>query len=333
MAIGKKTDTRTTDVRPRIVVSRCLGFDRCRWNGERIDDPFVRMLNGYAEFLPVCPECEIGLGVPRHPVRIVEPEAGAPHRLLQPATGEDHTARMETFCRRHGDEARDLDGFLLKHRSPSCGIAGVAVYRTTGKGSRVGSAAGFFAREMRARFPLLPMEDEGRMKNFTLREHFLARAYASARLRRARQAGTMQALVEFHARMKYLLMACRETGLRELGRLVANHDRLPAGEVYARYAVLLQETLARPAPYTGRINALQHAFGHLSEGLSASERQYFLDLLEDYRRGGLPMSVPTSLLKSWAIRFDESYLLKQYLLAPYPEELVEVTDSGKGRSL
>lgn len=317
---------------PVVLVSKCLGFDACRWNGDILHDDFVQKLEPFVEYRPVCPECEIGLGVPRHPIRLVQPGNQGPVRLFQPATEREVTTEMNDFASGFCDRLDDFDGILLKSRSPSCGPNDVPVYHDTGKGSRVGKASGSFAAVIAERFPTVPTEDEGRLKNFTIREHYLIRLFALAELRGLESRGQMRELVSFHSRMKYLLMAFNQTALRELGRIVANHGKLPVAEVFPTYRHRLQEALATAPPYTNRINALQHAYGHVSKKLDPAERQYFLDILEEYRRGGLPMSVPVSLIKAWALRFEDNYLLAQKLLCPYPDALVEITDSGKGRN-
>lgn len=314
--------------KPRVVVSKCLGFDACRYNGQVIDDPFVRQLRDYVSYVPVCAEVEIGLGVPRAPVRIVE-RAGALH-LLQPATGLDHTERMVAFAVRYLDGLGEVDGFLLKSRSPSCGLKDTKVYGEGGQIPITGKAAGFFGGAVLERYGHLAVEDEGRLTNYTLREHFLTRLYTWANWRAVRATGQMSALVAFQARNKLLLMAYNQTRMRALGRIVANPAKLPIEAVLAAYGAELAAALAAPPRRGASINVLMHAFGYFHE-LSAPEKAYLLDTLERYREERVPLSVPLGVIRAWVVRFGQDYLAQQTFFEPYPEELITVTDSGKGR--
>ncbi|HOU15537.1 MAG TPA: DUF523 and DUF1722 domain-containing protein [Anaerolineae bacterium] len=318
--------------RPTIVISKCLGFAACRYNSATIPDAFVEQLKPYVTYLPVCAEVEIGLGVPRDPVRIVlvndEP------RLLQPATGADVTEKMQTFAAKHLDALTDIDGFILKGRSPSCGIKDVKVYRGVEKGAAsTNKGRGFFAQAVLERYGHLPVEEEGRLTNFTIREHFLTALFTLADFRAVKAAGAMRELVRFHTDNKLLLLAYSESQYRLMGPIVANHAKKPAAEVIAAYETHLWKALARPARRTAGINVLMHALGYFSESLTSDEKAYFLDALEKYRAEKVPLSVPVSLLGAWIARFKEPYLARQTFFAPYPEELVTISDSGKGRDL
>ncbi len=317
--------------RPKIVSSKCLEFEACRYNGVMIPDPFVRKLIPLADFVPVCPEVEIGLGVPRDPIRVVS--EGGELKLLQPSTGLDCTGRMLTFCRSFLDSLEEVDGFLLKYRSPSCGIKDVKVHPPREGAPPLGKGAGFFGAAVLERFPLLPVEDEGRLNNFTIREHFLTRLFTSAAFRQAAAGRAMRDLVDFHARNKLLLMAYHQGELKRMGKLVANPEKLRPERVIEEYREHLLRALARPPRFTSGINVLMHALGYFKKGLSAREKAYFLDQLELYRAGKVPLSAPVSVINAWIARFDQEYLARQTFFSPYPVELLEITDSGKGRKL
>ncbi|MCX8012775.1 MAG: DUF523 and DUF1722 domain-containing protein [Rectinema sp.] len=317
-------------VRPRLFVSRCLGFARCRWNGEVINDEFVKKLEPLADIVHECPEMAIGLGCPRDPVRVVR--EGTRHELLQPATGNRYGRAMEQWAEDYLRSLETPDGFVLKSRSPSCGFKDVKVYDSPIPESGSKPGTGMFGGAVLRLFPDTPVEDEGRLKNFVIREHFLGAVWTLARFRAARREGGMNALVDFHARHKYFLLLHNQKELRLLGSIVANHDQRPLSEVYLVYEQGLRRALARPPRYTSLINVIQHAFGGFSDSLSKDERALFSNLLEQYRDERIPASVLLQLVKSWAVRFGESYLLRQVLFEPYPLSLVEITDSGKGRS-
>lgn len=318
-----------TFVKPRVVVSRCLEFAPCRWNGAAVSDEHVRRLMGHVLFCPVCPEIEMGLGVPRDPIRVCR--AGGEARLHQPATGRDVTNLARQFSVDFLGRLGDVDGFILKSRSPSCGIKDVKVYASAAADAQVsGKGRGFFGGAVLERFGGLAVEDEGRLKHFVLRDHFLTKLFALATFREV-WCGGMAALVDFHSKNKWLLMAYHERETRRLGRVVANHERLAEAEVWAAYSEGLGRALARPARYKANLNVLLHALGHVSEGLASAEKAQFLETLEAYRRAKVPLGVPVALLKSWAVRFGKSLLLSQTFLEPYPEALVEIADSGQGR--
>jgi uncharacterized protein YbgA (DUF1722 family)/uncharacterized protein YbbK (DUF523 family) len=320
---------------PRVVVSKCLGFDHCRYNGAIIPDAVVEQLAPYVTYLTVCPEVEIGLGVPRDPIRVVMREEE--RRLMQPATGVDLTARMEAFAAAYLDglEAQKaIDGFILKGRSPSCGIKDVKVYAGLEKGPPLPQkTVGFFGGAVRERYGHLPVEEEGRLKNFTLREHFFTGIFTAADFRAVKAEAAMGELVRFHSDNKLLLMAYNEQELRLMGRIVANPQKKPVAEVLAEYETHLWEALAGPPRRTAGINVLMHALGYFSKQLSSEEKAYFLDSLEKYRAKKAPLSVPVSILGAWIVRFEEPYLARQTFFAPYPEPLIAISDSGKGREV
>ncbi|MFC2100178.1 YbgA family protein [Candidatus Bipolaricaulota bacterium] len=251
----------------------------------------------------------------------------------QPETGRDVTAEMASYTESFLDTLDEVDGFILKYRSPSCGPNQVKIYnsRKPEAASRKGSGA--FGGRIIERFCGFPIEDEGRLHNFDIRQHFLTQLFTLARFRDVAREGIMGALVDFHSRHKYLLMAYSQGGLKRLGRIVANAEHRPAGEVIDAYRAGLLRALARPPRRTGSVNVLLHVLGYVSDGLSAAEKAFFLDELERYRSQRVCLSAPTSLLRSWIVRFDVPYLMDQFYFEPFPEALVEVLDSGKGRKL
>lgn len=316
--------------KPVIGVSSCLGFAACRWNGQCLPDPTVDALRDWVEFEIFCPEVAIGLGVPRDPIRLVGRANSPETTLAQPATGRDVTLEMEAYARELLPKLADAAGFILKAKSPSCGIRGVKVYKDMNPGKNVDYAPGIFGRAVLTAFPELPVEDEGRLSNFLIREHFLTRIFTMARFREA-TGGAMRDLVGFHSDHKYLLMAYDQESMRRLGRITANPDGVPFAETAERYRRELCAALRHPMRFTNAINVLLHIFGYFSDKLSDTEKAFFLDGLERYRNAKIPLAVLQGLLQSWAVRFGEEYLLRQHFFQPYPEALVEITDSGKGR--
>jgi uncharacterized protein YbgA (DUF1722 family)/uncharacterized protein YbbK (DUF523 family) len=314
--------------KPTVVISRCLEFDRCRYNGQVIPDTFVRSLKDFVDFQPVCPEVSIGLGIPRDPIRIVS--EGDKKILYQPATGRDITSEMERFTKEYLNSLKEVDGFILKHGSPSCGLKNVKVYSGREQVTRTFKNSGFFGGKVLEVFPGFAIEDEGRLKNFTIREHFLTSIFALARFRKIRR-GSIQQLIDFHTKNKLLLMAYSQTRMRAMGRIVANREGIDIGTLISRYEDELRNALNRPPPFTSMINVLQHALGGFSDDLSKEEKRFFLNSIEEYRDERIPLNTLLYILKTWSIRFNNQYLLSQIFMEPYPRELVSITDSGKGR--
>jgi uncharacterized protein YbgA (DUF1722 family)/uncharacterized protein YbbK (DUF523 family) len=316
--------------RPKVVVSKCLGFDACRWNGEMVSDRFVDKLAEFVDFKTVCPETAIGLGVPRDPVRLVDTDDGV--RLMQPASKKDCTRKMATFCDKFLGSLKEVDGFLLKGRSPSCGPVDVRIYKGIEKGAASRRGPGFFGREVAKTFPMLAVEHEGRVHNFSIREHFLVKLFVLAEFRALNQKPSVAGLNRFQARHKLLLMAYNQSELHRMGRISANLERRPLEQVFADYGLGLARALARAPKFTSNINVLMHAMGYFKKELSTLEKAHFLDILEHYRAGKAPLHSLQALLGSWTARFNTEYLREQSYFAPYPMELFEITDSGKGRN-
>ncbi|MFA6637037.1 MAG: DUF523 and DUF1722 domain-containing protein [Candidatus Omnitrophota bacterium] len=314
--------------RPIVFASKCLGFDGCRWNGEVIPDRFVDKLKGHADLITNCPEVEMGLGVPRDPIRIVAKGSG--YSLMQLNTGRDVTDEMQNFAGKLVSSIEDVDGFILKDRSPSCGLKEVKVYRSLDPGSPIGKTSGFFAAEVLKKFGHLAIETEARLTNFNLRENFLTRIFISAKFRKLKKKPSMKGLVQFHTENKFLFMAYSQKGLSEMGRIVANHDKEAILGVFEKYEMCMNKSLMAPPKYRAAINVMMHALGYFSGKLSSSEKTFFMNTLEEYRREQVPLSVPLSLIRSYIARFEEKYLEQQTFFEPYPHEMLTVRDSGKG---
>jgi len=317
--------------KPVVVVSKCLTFAACRYNGLMINSETVEALKKHVDFIPVCPEIEIGLGIPRQPIRVIEGKGET--RLVQPSSGLDVTGKMRDFSRSYLDGLIEVDGFLLKSRSPSCGIKDVKFYAGSEHPVPLGKARGFFGQAVLERFPEAAIEDEARLENFSIREHFFTKLFALADLRRVAASGQMKELVDFHSRNKYLLMAYSQAKLKVLGNIAANHDNKDFVKLIEDYRVEFSAALSHAPKHTSHINALMHTLGYFSDKISSGEKQYFLESLQSYRNGKLPLSVPQSLIRSWIVRFNEEYLKDQTFFRPFPEDLVEITDSGKGRKI
>lgn len=320
-------------VKPTVVSSKCIEFAHCRYNGNIISSDVVREMKKYVNFIPVCAEVEIGLGIPRDPIRIIQENDHL--KLVQSSTGLDVTEKMNSFAAQFLEGLDHVDGFILKYKSPSCGTKATPYLASTHKGAaKLGKGPGLFGKAVIEKYPKLPLENEGRLHNFRIREHFLTKLYTIARFRKVREAQKMHALVQFHTNHKYLLMAYNQEEMRNLGRIAANPDKNPLNEVLEEYEHHLLTTLTYPGKFTSNINVLMHMLGYFKENLTHKEKAYFLDELEKYRAGWIPLFVLTSVLKSWIVRFDQSYLESQFFFEPFPEELMifDLKDTWRGRS-
>ncbi|MBS7633703.1 DUF1722 domain-containing protein [Candidatus Bathyarchaeota archaeon] len=318
--------------KPNVVISKCITFAPVRYNGLMIASDFVEKLKNYVNFFPVCPEVEIGLGVPREPVRIVL--VNGERRLLQPATGLDLTEKMKSFAESFLNSLSNIDGFILKRGSPSSGFKNVKVYPGIQKSAPVGKGPGFFGEAVLNKFANLAIEDELRLINLRIREHFLTKLFTLARFREAKQSGKIKDLVRFHSENKYLLTAYNQKELRIMGKLVANQEQKPIQETFRDYEVHLFLALSRKPSVGSYVNVLLKIMGYFSNELSKDEKAFFIESVERYRAGRLPLSANLSILRSWIVRFRQDYLAVQSILEPYPEQLTTLEtsfaeDSGK----
>jgi uncharacterized protein YbgA (DUF1722 family)/uncharacterized protein YbbK (DUF523 family) len=311
-----------TFVTPIVVLSQCLEKEACRYNGQVIRDDFVRELEPFVRFVTICPEVEIGLGVPRDPIRLVR--IGEGRRLVQPSTGLDLTEAMDTFSARFLGSLERVDGFILKNRSPSCGIKDVKIHADAAAAPPVGTGSGQFADAVLERFGGKAIEDEGRLRNPHVRDHFLTRLYTLAAFRELAERPAMGKLTEFHARNRLLFMAHNRTGMRALGALVANPRRDPPATVFAAYEEGLGRVLARPARPGPWIDVAQHAFGFFSRQLTPREKTFFDTLLQRYRAERQPLSSVLSVIAGRVARFDEPWLEAQSFFEPYPHPLMRL---------
>jgi uncharacterized protein YbgA (DUF1722 family)/uncharacterized protein YbbK (DUF523 family) len=306
----------------RIGVSACLLGRPVRFDGGHKRDRFLTdVLGAYVEWVPVCPELEVGLGVPRPTLKLRR--AGDELRLVEGASGRDHTGAMRAFARRRLAELRALRlcGYVLKRDSPSCGMERVRVHPQQGPPRREGR--GLFAEALLQAFPSLPVEEEGRLGDPVLRENFIERVFARRRLSRLFAARwSTGAVVAFHTAHKLQLMAHSPQAYRALGRLVAEVKRLPRAGFRARYEAEFMQALAQRASRGRNANVLQHMAGHLRDGLAAADRAELAETIHDYRRGLVPLVVPLTLLRHHARALVVEYLLGQVYLDPHPKELM-----------
>jgi uncharacterized protein YbgA (DUF1722 family)/uncharacterized protein YbbK (DUF523 family) len=308
--------------KPKLGISACLLGQTVRYDGGHKRDIFLTdTLGRFVQWVPVCPELEVGMGVPREPVRLLG-KADDPSMIAE-RSGKDWTAAMKRFgSARSGELKRlNLSGYVFKKDSPSCGMARVKVYSPRGGATRMGS--GLFARVVQDALPLMPAEEEGRLKDPVLRENFIERVFAYRRWQEA-EAGpkSIGALVEFHTAHKFQLLAHSELHYRALGRLVARGKTAPLGQIYQRYGCAFMEALSVAADAKRHANALEHMIGYFSKQLSPGERQELVEVIRDFRRHLTPLIVPVTLIRHYVRKYAVEYLQTQVYLDPSPKELM-----------
>lgn len=305
----------------RLGVSTCLLGEKVRYDGNHKHDPYItKTLSQWVEYVPVCPEYECGLGVPREPMRLVG-DRNDP-RLVTIKTGVDLTERMKKWSAQRLEEleAEELSGYIFKSKSPSSGLYRVKVFNAKGMPEKVGT--GIFARAFTEKFPFLPVEEEGRLHDPFLREQFIERIFVMHRWR-VMQADkpTLGQLVEFHTRHKLLIMAHSPKHYRELGKMVAAAKGVPRTKLFQEYLEVLNHALSLKPTARKHVNVMQHIMGYFKKSLTSDEKKELLEVFDTYRRGDVPLIVPVTLLNHFVRKFEEPYLAQQFYLSPHPIEL------------
>ena len=303
-------------------VSACLLGQKVRYDGGHKHDSYITgTLGRFFRLVPVCPEVECGMPIPREAMRLV----GNPEnpRLMTVRSGVDKTGQMLEFSEKKVRqlEAEELSGFIFKKNSPSSGLYRVKVYQNGQQPARTGS--GLFAAAVVRHFPLLPVEEEGRLNDPQLRENFLERVFAfhgwQQFLSGHPDAGK---LVAFHTAHKLLMMAHSPVLYREMGNLTAAAGTTSAENLFDRYGELLMKGLSLQATAKKNANVLMHIMGYFKQQLTAEEKAELLDLIEQYRNRLVPLIVPITLLRHYVRKYDQEYLKGQVYLSPHPAELM-----------
>ncbi len=305
----------------RIGASSCLLGHYVRYDGGHKLNRYVHeTLGRYFDYVPVCPEVECGLPTPREAMHLVgDPQSP---RLVTVKSGYDYTERMLRWGEEKLEELaeQDLCGFIFKSKSPSSGMERVKIYDEQGTPRQVGR--GIWARMFMDRFPFLPAEEEGRLNDPGLREHFIEHVFVFWRFRQLEKQGPdINALVDFHTRHKFLLLAHNPEIYREMGRYVAQARTIPQDQLLPGYLRLLDRAIRTRTSIQKHVNVLHHLLGFFKDKLAPDEKQEFLELVDEYRKGNLPLIVPVTLLNHFVRKYREPYLGRQYYLHPHPIEL------------
>lgn len=315
------------DVKPILVVSKCLGFDACRYNGGIENNSFIDNLKNYVDIITVCPEMDSGLPVPRDALRIVQKDDKL--ELVISKTGENITEKLEYFAEKFLNSLGDIDGFILKNKSPSCGLKDAKIYTSIAKGAAIKRGQGVFTKKVIDKYPNIIIEDEGRLTNFKIREHFLTRIFLLADFREAKKSKDKEMLKSFHLKNTLLFLAYSQKYSKLLDSLIYNEESFNSKTVFQEYENYLYKLLDRAPRYTSNINVLLKSIDSFKDNITQDEMQFIWSTVDKYKKGLVPFSVPLYLVKGYIIRFDLEYLSKQSFFMPYPEELIHVNDSGK----
>ncbi|HVK99207.1 MAG TPA: DUF1722 domain-containing protein [Dongiaceae bacterium] len=306
-----------------VAISRCLLGDRVRYNGDHKHNRFCTgVLADYFEFLPVCPEIQAGMTVPRKPIRLVQGHDQHHRALESDNAAVDHTDSLIEQARIFVQDNPTVAGFIATPNSPSCGLFTVKLYLPNG--NPINKTSGLFSAALRQLNPLLPMEEAGRLNDIGLRENFILRVYTYHRwLALNRQPLTAGALVQFHTRHKYLVLSHSHDAYKSLGQWVARAGSEDPAKLGDRYIQTLMDAIATPAPRGRHCNVLHHLMGYLKKRISSSDKQELLSSIEHYRQGIVPLIVPLALLRHHFERWcdQQRYVLEQFYLDPYPFEL------------
>lgn len=313
---------RTAHTHIKVGVSTCLLGQKVRFDGGHKKDHYITdILGDYFRFIPVCPELEIGMGVPREAVRL-EGDPDSP-RMVASRSGKDWTHAMNRYTARRVKQRdlSDICGYVLKKDSPSCGMERVKLYDSSGMPGR--KAVGLYAAGLLKQLPLLPVEEEGRLNDLKLRDNFIVRVFAYSRLRKLfGGAFTLDALVRFHTEHKYLLLAHSPAHYKKLGQLVAAAKKFATHELREQYSSMFMEALKSKSTISKNTNVLQHILGFLKELLTAAEKKSILESIADYHQGIVPLVVPLTLLKHYVDLHRIEYIRNQVYLNPHPKELM-----------
>jgi uncharacterized protein YbbK (DUF523 family)/uncharacterized protein YbgA (DUF1722 family) len=311
--------------RPIIGISKCLEFEMCRYDGSRINNNFVRNMKKFVDFVPVCPEVGIGLGTPRKPIRLVKIDGKK--NLYQPSSEKNLTEDMHDFTQKFVTSVDNLDGFIFKRDSPTCGITDVRLYHKLGQ-SGYQKTSGMFSEGVSAEFPNMVKEDEKRLGNISIREHFLTRIFVLANLRESLKEQSIEKLFEFYSKNMLLFLCHDEKLTADLGLIFRTEDDFEI--ISKKFEKIAYEILSSPVKKIPMVDTFDYMFDHVKSKLSESEQSHYHSLIDEFENELTSHSEISTLLYSWALRYDLKIILDQSLFNPFPKNLLlDLVESKK----
>ena len=309
--------------KPKLIISKCLNSEKCRYDGQGYDDKVISLLREYIDIETVCPESAIGLPTPRNPIRIET--HNDEYKLTELNSGLDYTSQMTEFAEEFLSNINDIDGFILKSKSPSCGIKDVKIYPKDNKISIRKNGTGVFANKLLEKNLNVPIENEGRLKNYDIRDDFLTKIFTINNLKNE------ESIIDFHTKNLLLLQSYNIEVTNELSSLI-DKENLNDEDINL-YKSKVYEILSSKRNKDSKVNIAKYIFEKYEKDLNDEEKNYFKELLNLYENKKVPFSSIKVALQIYGLRFDDKDLLTQTFFSPYPEDLISVTDSGKGRNL
>lgn len=310
--------------KPKIVVSECLYGTKCRYDGQGYNDKVIQSLKDYVDIQTVCPELAIGLSIPREPIRIEMNKENEEYRLIDYNSKNDYTNQMTEFSEEFINGLDDIDGFILKSRSPTCGLKDAKVYYRGNKCSIRSNENGFFLQKIIDKYDYLPIENEGRLKNYNIRDNFFTRIFFINNLKNNKN------IIEFHKNNLLLLKSYDEESTNEVSDIL-NENRME--DQVHQYKEKVLNIVSNQRKKENKLSIIIKLFEKYKNMLNEEEINMFNGLIESYENQRIPFSTLEVVIKMYATRFKDKDILNQTFFYPYPENLINITDSGKGRKL
>ena len=310
--------------KPKIVVSECLYGTKCRYDGQGYNDKVIQSLKDYVDIQTVCPELAIGLSIPREPIRIEMNKENEEYRLIDYNSKNDYTNQMTEFYEEFINGLDDIDGFILKSRSPTCGLKDAKVYYRGNKCSIRSNENGFFSQKIIDKYDYLPIENEGRLKNYNIRDNFFTRIFFINNLKNNKN------IIEFHKNNLLLLKSYDEESTNEVSDIL-NENRME--DQVHQYKEKVLNIVSNQRKKENKLSIIIKVFEKYKNMLNEEEINMFNGLIESYENQRIPFSTLEVVIKMYATRFKDKDILNQTFFYPYPENLINITDSGKGRKL
>ena len=310
--------------KPKIVVSECLYGTKCRYDSQGYNDKVIQSLKYYVDIQTVCPELAIGLSIPREPIRIEMNKENEEYRLIDYNSKNDYTNQMTEFSEEFINGLDDIDGFILKSRSPTCGLKDAKVYYRGNKCSIRSNENGFFSQKIIDKYDYLPIENEGRLKNYNIRDNFFTRIFFINNLKNNKN------IIEFHKNNLLLLKSYDEESTNEVSDIL-NENRME--DQVHQYKEKVLNIVSNQRKKENKLSIIIKVFEKYKNMLNEEEINMFNGLIESYENQRIPFSTLEVVIKMYATRFKDKDILNQTFFYPYPENLINITDSGKGRKL
>ncbi len=315
--------------RPVVVVSRCLEFEPVRYNGQIMPCPLVKDLEPFVDYIKVCPEYEIGLGVPRDPIRIVKQDDGL--HLIQPKTKEDITNKMNEFTNQFIEKLPEVDGFIFKSDSPTIGLRNIKIYSGIEKAPVVQRGHGFFAGQLLDQYPDYPMEEDNRLRNNTIRHHFLVKLFIFAEFRRVRNTKDIDELKNFHQKNQ-LLFSLYQPDFSTQAQTILNQKNLSFENSVDQYFNLLKNLFKTHPQADDYLRIWKVIIKHLQKNINPEEQKFLQSILSKYHDNRICQTGVTDILWSYAIRFPDEFIEHQSIFCPYPELLLPTLEPNRDKN-